>query len=216
MTVQDLLDALSDYGYTDTSNTRKVAVINAVVWDISSREPWPFLEKSVNLTFDGTSAVPSNVPTDLQAVLDITRLDTGMKLQPLRLQEMDSKVGFNLDQTGDAPVYYYFLAGQLRVAPIPGAAFTARMRYVAKHPVLAQTDPESAILIPREHHEAILFGALIRLSDMEDDTELGVRFGQLYEQHIQTMRQSVWMRQYDRTDHIQITDVYDNDYEFYL
>lgn len=215
MSVQDILDALSDYGFTDTTTTRKMEKINAAVWDLCGREAWPFLEATIDLTFDGINATPTNTPTDLQSVLDIIDVtNNGTKLQPLLLQEADAAMSMQLTQSG-AAVYYYFLAGQLRIAQIPAAGESLRMRYIRKHPLLLQTDIESAILIPREHHEAIEFGTLVKLYDMEDDTDLSVRFQQLYEKAINDMRQSVWMRQYDRPNHIQITDVYDYDMDFY-
>lgn len=215
MTVQDIFDAMSDYGFTDTSAIRKLEKINATVWDICSREAWPFLEKSVDLNFDGINAAPSNSPIDLQAVLDIVRTDTGNKLQPLRLQEADATMALQLTQVGPA-YYYYFIGGALKIAQIPSVGNAQlRMRYIAKHPVLVQTDVEATILIPREHHEAILYGALLKLYDLEDDTDLSVRFQQLFEGKLQDMRSSIWMRQYDRPDHIVVLDSYDYDYDFY-
>jgi hypothetical protein len=215
MTVQDLFDALTDYGFTDTSAIRKLEKINATVYDITTREPWPFMEQTIDLNFDGTSATPSNFPTDFQADMDIVSLSTGRKLQPMRLQEADVSLNLTLTASG-IPLYYYFLGSQIRVAPIPAAGTaTHRMRYIRTHPTLAQTDPETAILVPKQHHEVILLGTLVKLYDLEDDTDLSVRFQQLYEQKYQAMRGSQWMRQYDRPDHIVITDAYDYDYDFY-
>ena len=206
MTPQEIIDALTDYGFADMSATRKMEKINATIWDIVEREPWPFMEGTIDLTFDGTNATPSNSPSDLLSVLDIVRIDTGEKLQPYRLQEADAKMSQMLTQSGEPVRWYYFIAGTLYVAQIPTSTMTMRMRYIKKHPKVAQTDPESAILIPKEHHEVVLYGALSKLNDLEDDTDLSVRFQQLYENKYQNMRSSIWMRQYDRPDHIQVVD----------
>lgn len=215
MTVQDIIDAMSDYGFTDTSALRKMEKINATVWDITAREPWPFMQTSIDLTFDGSNAVASNAPADFQSALDLIRQDTGRKLQPLRMEEADAELNLALSATG-LPVYYYFIGNVLNVAPIPAAGTVVRMRYVRKHPLLAQTDPEAAILIPREHHEVVLYGSLLKLYDLEDDTDLSVRFQQLYENKYQDMRSAIWMKQYDRPQHIQIVDNYSDDYDFYI
>lgn len=215
MTPQDILDALSDYGFTDTTTTRKMEKINSTIFDITTREPWPFMELSTTLDFDGTNSVPSNWPADFQSELDIIDLSTGRKLQPMRLQEADAALNLALSQSG-TPLYYYFIGRQLNVAPIPPAGTaTHRMRYIHIHPAVLQTDPESAILVPKEHHEVVLLGTLVKLYDMEDDTDLSVRFQQLYEKKYSDMRGAVWMRQYDRPDHIVITDAYDYDFDFY-
>lgn len=205
MTVQDIIDALSDYGFTDTTSTRKMEKINAALWDITAREPWPFMEASIDLTFDGISAVPSNSPSDFQSALDLIRQDTGAKLQPMLLTEADARLNLTLDQVG-TPMYYYFLGNALMIAPIPPSGTVVRMRYVRKHAALLQTDVEAAILIPKEHHEVLLYGTLVKLYDLEDDTDLSVRFQQLYENKYQDMRGAIWMKQYDRPQMIQITD----------
>ena len=215
MSPQDILDALSDYGFTDTTTTRKMEKINSTIHDITTREPWPFMEDSIDLNFDGSSAVPSNFPSDFQAELDVMDLSTGRKLQPLRLQEADARVNLSLTEVA-TPLYYYFIGRQLMVAPIqPAGSATHRMRYVRVHPDVLQTDPESAILVPKEHHEVVLLGTLVKLYDMEDDTDLSVRFQQLYEKKYSDMRGAIWMRQYDRPQHIVVTDAHDYDFDYY-
>jgi hypothetical protein len=213
MTVQDIIDALSDYGFTDTTTTRKMEKINATLWDITSREPWPFMQTTIDLTFDGINAVATNSPTDFQSALDLIRQDTGRKLQPLRMEEADAELNLALASTG-LPSYYYFIGNALNFAPIPPAGLVVRMRYVKKHAALLQTDVEAAILIPREHHEVLLYGTLVKLYDLEDDTDLSVRFQQLYENKYQDMRGAIWMKQYDRPQRIQIVDQYSDDYDF--
>lgn len=214
MTVQEIIDALGDYGFTDTTTIRKLEKINATIFDITAREPWPFMQKSIDLTFDGTSAIATNSPQDFQSALDLIRQDTGRKLQPMRLEEMDAEMNLALAQVGEAR-WYYFLANQLLVAYIPPAGTVIRMRYLAVHPAVVQTDPASAILVPEQHHEVVLYGTLVKLYDLEDDTDLSVRFQQLYENKYQDMRSAIWMKQYDRPQFIQIVDQYSDDYDFY-
>jgi hypothetical protein len=121
-------------------------------------------------------------------------------------------MALQLTQAG-TPYYYYFIGTQLRVSQIPSAGTAVlRMRYFQKHPQLVQTDVEATILIPHEHHEVLELGTLVKLYDLEDDTEMATRFQMLYEKKLQDMRSSVWMRQYDRPDHIVITD--DEDYNY--
>ena len=102
----------------------------------------------------------------------------------------------------------------LRVAQIPAAGTAVlRMRYIKKHVALLQTDVEATILIPKEHHEVLLLGTLVKLYDLEDDTDLSVRFQQLYENKYQDMRGAMWMQQYDRPDHIvAVYENYDDDF----
>jgi len=65
MDVSEIIDDLEDHGFEDTSEARKLAALNDTLWDVTGREPWPFLEKSVALSFNGSSSTPTNLPSDL-------------------------------------------------------------------------------------------------------------------------------------------------------
>lgn len=206
--VQDLLDEINDHGFTDTSVTRKVALINDTVWDICSREPWPFLEGTMLLTFDGTNPYPSNWPSDFRSVLTVVRTDNGDPLDPERYDVMERKWGNQLS-SGGQPVIYYFLGDQMRVWYLPGADTTLRLDYLRQHAALTETSVETDILIPAQHHRAILLGTLYKLYDMDDDYDIGASFQAQYEDRILKMRNQLWERQYDRPERIYGIDDFD-------
>lgn len=201
MTVQDIIDELNDHGFTDTSTARKVALINDTVWDICSREPWPFLEESIDLTFDGSSAIPTNWPTDFRAALVLVDPSNGSLLEPKRLDALEKESAEDID-TVDTPTAYYFVGNQLRLFPVPNDGTTIRMRYLRLHPTLTSSSGAADILIPAQHHRAISLGALYKLYDMEDDFDISQRFQGEYESRLASMRSELWMRQYDRPDRI--------------
>lgn len=200
---------MNDHGFTDTSITRKVAMVNDTIWDICSREPWPFLEKSAQLDFDGTTPVPTNQPSDFKAVLSLKRNDNGDPLDPERYDVMQRKWGAVLNQPGQ-PVIYYFLGSQLNVwyMPNPGTSVLT-LEYLAQHPVLTSASVETDILLPKEHHRAIALGAMYKLYDMDDDFDIGASFQAQYEDRISKMRNDLWQRQYDRPERIYGIDDFD-------
>jgi hypothetical protein len=213
MTSAQFLDSLGDYGFADTGLNRKIEKIQAAVWDIESRKPWPFLEASMLLNYAGGSDTASNAPTDLRQALRVRDMTTGRRLNPMRLDDADDAIGTELTLAGD-PLFYYFEAGQLKVWPLPPAATgRLKLRYIKRSAAISDSSPEAAYLIPAQHHEAILFGALVRLYDMEDDVELAVRFQGLYEKRIAEMVDDVFKQQYDQPDYIRVFDPDDWDDE---
>ncbi|MDE2098585.1 MAG: hypothetical protein KGL39_15125 [Patescibacteria group bacterium] len=206
--VQDMIDEINDHGFTDTSVTRKVALINDTVWDICAREPWPFLEKKATLSFDGTNPSPTNFPTDFRAVMSIIRTDNGDPLDPERYDVMKRKYGQTLLSAGQ-PVAYYFLGETLNIYYVPSSSMTLDMEYLSNHPALTQSSLETAFLIPPQHHRAILLGTLYKLYDMDDDYDIGASFQAQYEDRILKMRTQLWTRQYDRPDRIYGIDDFD-------
>jgi hypothetical protein len=206
MDVSEILSELVDHGFEDTSTERKLAKINDAIWDIESREPWPFLEKTVALNFDGSSPTPTNMPSDFKTVLWLYDTMNGVTIWPERLSTIRDRYGNQLNQVG-SPASYYFIGNTLRLYPVPPAS-TGRihMDYVATQPEVNANTTSSQILIPARHHQAIVLGALWRLYKMEDDPENGNMFQIDYENRIQQMREDLFRRQYQRADQIYVID----------
>ena len=180
--------------------------INKTVWDIESREPWPYLEKTVALNTDGASPAPTNMPADFKSVLWLYDITNGITIWPEKLQTVRDRHGQEITQVS-SPSLYYFVGSQLRMWPVPPAA-TGRFQldYIATQPILIATSVETDILLPVRHHEAIVLGTLWRLYKGEDDPENGMMFQQDYETKIAQMRDDLFRRQWQRSDHIYVTD----------
>lgn len=206
--VIDLIDELNDHGFEDTVTSRKVGIINDTIADICSREPWPFLEKESDLTFNGSSAAPTNLPSDFSKVLGIQDTSLGNSIVFERWEVIRKKFGTQVTATnlGDAE-YYYFVKAQPRIYPTPGASTTLHLEYVCFHPEVDETTLEAGILIPARHHRAITLGSLYKLYSMEDDPELAQVFEQEYEHRLSIMREDLIRVQYDSPDHIYVTDM---------
>lgn len=207
-TVAEMITEVGEYGFSDYSATRLLNQINNSYWDICSREPWPFLEKEINLSFDGISATPSNVPADLSAVLKVTNVTTGLRVLPIRLDDLEDNYALQVTQVG-TPFVYYFLGTTLKFTPIPTTAVsTWRLKYLAYGNTLTAVSAEAALLIPARHHESVVFGALARLSAMEDDYQGATFFEQKLEKKLAMMREDIWRNNYE-TDFIHQVEDYD-------
>lgn len=206
MDVSEILSELVDHGFEDTSTERKLAKINDAIWDIESREPWPFLEKTATLNFDGASPTPTNIPADFKTVLWIYDNTNGVTIWPERLTTIRDRYGNQISQVSD-PASYYFIANQIRFYPVPPAS-TARfqMDYIASQTEVTETTLQADILMPARHHQAIVLGALWRLYKMEDDPENGNVFQIDYENKIQQMHEDLFRKQYQRADQIFVVD----------
>lgn len=201
----DLLSVVNDHGFDDTSTTTKLAFLNDTIADFCSRAPWPFLEGEATLTFDGSSAVASNMPSDFRASLVIVDPSTSFVLQPERLDTLEKSAADLITQVS-GPLFYYFLGSELRFAPIPPASFTARMRYLKLHPTVTVDSDVTGYLVPNRHWLLLVYGTLQRLYDLDDDPEMSARFEAHYERRIATLTEELWKTQYDRPDHVVVTD----------
>ena len=206
MTMAEILSELVDHGFEDTSTERKLAKINDTLWDIESREPWPFLEKGLALNFDGSSPTPTNMPADFKQVMWLYDTTNGVTLWPERLSTIRDRYGATINQVGD-PFSYYFLGSTLKLYPVPPVS-TGRIQldYYAQQPELGETAAENTFLLPPRHHGVVTLGALWRLYKMEDDPENGNVFQIDYENKLQQMHEDLFRRQYQRSDQIFVID----------
>lgn len=214
MDVPALFELLDEHGFSDTDDLVKLQAVQGAIWEIEGLKPWPFLETSVDLNFAGSTGVASNLPAAFRAALRVKDLTTGARILPVRLDDAEDTIGKDYTEAGD-PAFYYFEGGQLKVWPLPAASSgRLRLKYIRWSDVIAADSAESAILIPKYYHEAILYGALLRLLDSEDDPELSSRYQGHFEARLEQMATTLFQLQFDRTDHIVITDPDDWDFNF--
>lgn len=206
MDVSEIIDRLEGMGFEDTPDNDKMDAINDTIWDIESREQWPWSIKSQNLTFDGSSPTPTNMPTDFKSVKWLTDTTSGNTIWWERLDTIRSRYGANLDKLGEAQCFY-FLGDTIRFYPIPAASTTRYlMDYYAQQPELTTTDVEASIYLPKRHHRVIVFGAAAKLYQTEDDPEQASANKADFEQRILTMANDLIKKQYVNPDQIFVID----------
>lgn len=211
--VSEMISELGDHGFADTGTTRKVSAIQYAIWQIEATNQWPFLETVLNLTFDGTSAVPTNAPAagSWRASLRMKDLLTGRRIAFSRLDDFEDQVGKNYAQSG-SPTLYYFEAGQLKLWPVPPSGTgTVKWTYTRVSSEITESTLEAAILIPKSHHELIVVKALSKLYRMEDDLELAQYFEGVALELLQRMTEDVMRQQLDQPDFIRVIDPDDYD-----
>jgi hypothetical protein len=213
MTVAEMMSELSDHGFDDASDARMLAVLNDANRDACSRRPWPFLEKTILLTFDGSSGVPTNSPSDLRAVTSVGIVAGGdtCSTQPqwMRRDVWLSAYASAMTTTG-TPTVFTFLKGAPSFYPIPPASMTIQMDYVCRPAALADNTAEADIEMPPDfHRNVIVNGALYKLYAMEDDTDIAPTFETYYENALQTMVEFCETQQYQRSDVVYPVDLED-------
>lgn len=206
MDVAEMISDLGDHGFEDTDQDTKVRMLQDAIWDIEGRRPWPFLEQSIDLTFDGTSGLAGNFPANFRTVLKMTNAASGIAINPVHVADVEEYAGAQLLTQVAPPQVYYAEGEQMKLWPVPPAGTVVRMRFLRYSPAIVANSAASAILIPVRHHRAIVLGALVRLYDMEDDVELSQRFQGHYEERVERMVEDIFRKQLDRPDHIRVTD----------
>jgi hypothetical protein len=205
-TVAAILEVIDEHGFEDTSETNKLFWLNETYADVIGREPWPFLEAAITFTWSGSSAIPTNFPANFRSVDSIVDTRYPRELQPRRWKEIYDRFGANLTEVND-PLFYYFLADELRVWPVPPASnTTVVMTYLRDWTALTAAGAEATILIPPKYHPILVHGTLKHLYLQDDDPELAASASNVFESKILQMRNDLWMRQWDRPVTIEDVD----------
>lgn len=207
MDVSRMITLFGNYGFADYATQDLVDAINEVYHDICGLEPWPFLEKELDLTFDGVTGVPTNAPSDFRALVTLNDRATGLKLDPMRVEEHYRTHGWNLTLQGN-PLYYYFVPNKtLNVYPIPSASTATNqlhLVYLFQEPDLTSGSLSASIAIPSQYHWAIVYGVLSMLYLEEDDEAQSDYFLNRSDRKIDRMRRDLWTRNFDRPDSIEV------------
>lgn len=210
MTIDDMFNELNLYGFDDLENSQKLLLLNEAYLDIATREPWPFLEKMVDISQSANASEVVIPDGDLGAVLSIIDIVGKLPLTPERADVIEKNFLVNSDT--NQPTKYYFVGNKIYLWPVPSSPTTLRVMYTREPENLTEATLESEILIPKRHHSIIVYGALVKAFLVNDDPQSAV-FQNMYETRYQQMRNDLWMKQYDRPDRIHvITESYDWNY----
>jgi hypothetical protein len=213
MDVDGLIDELEDHGFDDATEERLLSKINTAYWDICAREPWPFLEKTVVLSFDDDTGAPTTSdewPTDFRAVqvmVTTAGSSPGTKLKRMRYD--DWLEAYGTDTTTGVPLVYYFIGDVCHFFPQPETTTQITMMYIHTPAALTAAGNEGTIILPVPFHQVIVDGALFKMYAMEDDTDIAPTFETYFERGIQNMREFVWRKSYDGNDTVHATDADD-------
>jgi len=222
MTLDEMYDEMSLYGFDDFEDSQKLTLLNEAYFDIVTREPWPFMESVVEFVVpSGTTKITNNAVltingvaaqsiTDLNSVLSFTDTTHDVIMIPERTDVVEKN--YKINNLNVYPERYYFVGEDLYLYPAPTANTTYRLYYIKVPSAASDTTGSGAYLIPARHHSIIVYGALVKAFLVNDDPQAAA-FQNMFEQRYQQMRNDAWMQQYDRTDRIHVlTDSYDWNY----
>ena len=223
MTLQEMYDQMSLYGFDDFEDSNKLLLLNEAYYDIATREPWPFLEKQLKITVpNGQSMVTNNslvtntttgVSTaiaDLDSVLSLIDVSNRVVMVPERLDVIEKN--YVVNNLNVFPERYYFVNEDMMLYPEARGDTNYILTYLAKPVAIVDTGSDTdsnSFLIPTRHHSVLVYGALVKAFLVNDDPQAAV-FQNMFEQRYQQMRNNLWLNQYDRTDRVHVlTDSYD-------
>lgn len=198
MLASEMVTEVRDHGFDDLTESRILSFLNDAYFDICSREPWPFLEKTATLTINSAGLVTA--PTDRLSVLNVYDSTNGGTLKPQRLDDISDLYGTNLAAAEAQARHYYFIGTAMYVYPVPSA--TIKMNYIHQ-PAAITTSPDTSPILPLHAHRLLVTGALAKAAVMEDDPDLAAVYTNMFETRLSQARSALWMRQYDRPDNIQ-------------
>ena len=185
---------------------------------------WPFLEKTIKLTFGGTLTTPTNLPSDFHQVVAMQPPQSSSTTcgygRPTHMR-YDEFLRYNPDSTltGIPYNFYFDTGGNLNFFPIPTSDSTVFLSYISTPAALTAATLEASIVIPKQfQRDTLVNGALYRLDAMNDDTDIAAWFQVEYQNTLQRMQDWVTRRQWQDVDIIRPMpgDVYGDDNSFGL
>lgn len=194
----DVISVLKDHGFDDYTDPQFLVILNEVQNDVCTLEPWPLLE----LPFTFNTVAGSNVltlPTNFSAFLQLVNITTGYALVPERWDVIEKGYANYLTQQS-APQYYYFKGESAFMYPVPDSVYALQGGIQITPVQLVLTS--DVFTWPTRHLWVIVFGALVKLFQMESDEQRAQFYQAAYDSRLTRAREDLWKRQYDRHDRI--------------
>lgn len=207
MTPAEIITDIKNHGFNDQTDATLYGLINDAVWDIDSREIWPYLDTSTVLTWAANSATATGFPAQFSKVLSLINTSTGVVLQPEAFDVIRKNFPTALTETGE-PTRYYFIGDTLYVYPVPATDTSLTLAYVQWQTEITAVTTEAQILLPSRHHRIIVLKVLSDLYAQEDDLETASFFTNKFNERLVMMTYDIFMKQFDRPGR-----VYSVDYE---
>lgn len=205
LTLGDMIATIRNHGFSDADSTTLTDLINDAYEDIWTREGWPFKEAEATVSVTVGDDTPT-MPTDFGKVLAIGDDTNSTELEFWRADKLQLDTIGSLTDTGQ-PLIYYFVGSTFKLYPVPDGSYTLTLKYIKKFtPLSADTDVPD---LP-SNHRVIVLGALASAYDMEDDTDLAVRFEGRFENRLMRVREDWWATQYDTPEFMD--DIYGNEF----
>jgi len=200
-----ILAHLDAHGFEDSDTQIKVDIIYDIITEFCSLTDWPWLDAEADITLTGGSNTVT-LPSDFLRPVSFIIPSLGISLNPERMERINKNFSSALTFSG-SPIYYYPVAGALKVYPVPNQSYAAKLQYKRLQGTLTSSSAESAIIIPPRHHRGIIVnGSLAALYAMEDDPDNEAIFQRRYERRVELATADMWRTQDDRPDYMEDLD----------
>lgn len=137
-------------------------------------QDWGFNDIIVDVTTtSGTAAVSTSSLTTVwepDAIKEVKYVKNNRKI-PLYLLSPSKIDDIESNYSNAEPIYWYIDNQQLKLLPIPDAAYTLSIRYQGLIPNIDITNINSTIVIPRNLEKALITGIYSRLLHEDGDPE---------------------------------------------
>lgn len=188
LTLQNRVIAMGGYGETD--RTRIKDFINVAQDDVCSRsEKWSFLERTTTVTTVAATQTV-NIPSGTRTIGRL-RPTTPYSLEPTFLdwftfddlyfnREAQATVGTGI------PSEYSIFGSKFVFNPVPDAVYTYDFQNWGN--ATALTSDADVSVIPLEHQDVLVYGALMYLAARDKDPNMMSYWQDMYEGKIRAMR----------------------------
>ena len=203
MNLGQLRTELQTLGYGTDVATQQTAFINAAYREIHSSKRWPFLEATdtTQSTVAGTASYTP--PMANWRNIDAVRIADSLGYDPCieYMEPQDLLERLHRDTDTNVPMYWTMYAQKLFLYPTPDKVYTVTYYYI-NEPADLSSDSDIPV-IPIAYHDALIAGAVCRMTHRERDW-IGLELWTTkYQQLVQALNDEYLLRQRQTSSHVQ-------------
>jgi len=199
----EIRNTIQSHGYGPDTEMAQNLLINAVYREVLNHRRWPWLRRTAGaLLPSGSNVLDFSAIVDLRDV-DAVRFDDIEDPAALELEEIRARA--HLRSVG--PPAAWARTGQtVEVWPRADRDYPATIDYIVSVPPLAN-DFDTPV-IPEEHHDVLVYGAISRLGIRERDTNVRQLLREDYTVALASLRAAAGFEQRQTSRQVTITGVH--------
>lgn len=213
MNLSEIRDTLQAHGYATDTATAQNLVINSVYRAVLAHRRWPWLQKQASLTLSAdASTIDLSSVTDLRDI-DALRVADQDDPQYANLQELRSWSVPNSTVRGYPLLWSQPAPTTLEVYPPADRAYDVTIDYIYTPPALS--DDADVPVIPEQHHDVLVYGAIARMAIRERDASVRQLMSVDYELALRALTSASAVRQRQSTSQVVRSGFYGNNVRCY-
>lgn len=205
MNLAEIRNTIQAHGYSPDTTAAQNVLVNQIYREVLNHRRWPWLRRTAVLPLSaGSTALDLSTLVNLR---DVDAIHLGGLQDPLALDLEDLRSQRPVFTANGCPRAWARFGSSLEILPAADRDYDVTVDYIYSPPPLV--DDADVPVIPAEHHDILVYGAISRLGIRERDTNVRQLLREDYISALAALRSAAGFEQRQTSRQVGQSGIYD-------